>query len=242
MAVMHRSSMGRRAPLLTLAVWGATAVVSGLAVVFPALLQALRRSPGALARGELWRLLSPILVQTGGWVQMAVNGVGLAVFGVLAEWTLARRRWCGLYLAGALAGELAGFAWDPTNAGSSVAICGLVGGLAAAMRGGAPATLFAGHALWYWTATLVGHAFRRWPLGVGACVVGAVLINALAARRRLDLAVRLVGSAVPVAGAALTLMRDLHGPPLLIGWALGMLSPAQVEKRPAPAGGGTRPP
>jgi hypothetical protein len=52
------------------------------------------------------------------------------VVGFLVERSFGAGRWLILYLTGALAGELAGAAWQSEGAGSSVAICGLLGGLA----------------------------------------------------------------------------------------------------------------
>jgi rhomboid protease GluP len=84
------------------------------------------------------------------------------------------RRWLVLYFAAGVTGEIAGFAWKPRGAGSSVAICGLVGALGA------------------------------W-----------LLRNSSPIQSRFGGVVILTGAAI------LTALRDLHGPPLLMGIALG---------------------
>ncbi len=98
----------------------------------------LRRTPTALAHHEWWRLVSPVLINPEGWRQIFVNFVGLLVLGVLVERRYAAARWLGIYFTGAVVGEIAGYAWQPSGAGSSVGVSGLLGAFAA-MLATAPA-------------------------------------------------------------------------------------------------------
>jgi rhomboid protease GluP len=91
---------------------------------------AVRRDPGALAAGQWWRLLSPVLVQPDPVVVVVVLGLLAAVVGTVTERVFGTRRWLVLWVAGALAGHLVGEAWQPYGSGVSVAFCGPLGGLA----------------------------------------------------------------------------------------------------------------
>jgi hypothetical protein len=68
-------------PILTAV---ATTVALGAAVVqyaVPDAVPALRRDPVALAHGQWWRAVTPLLVQTLGWYQVLTNLVTLALVG-----------------------------------------------------------------------------------------------------------------------------------------------------------------
>jgi rhomboid protease GluP len=101
----------RRSPLLTVCVLVATSALSIVGFVYHGVLDALEREPGVLARDEWWRLLTPLLVNDGGWPHLAANAA-LVVVGVSVERAFGRRLWLALYLAGGLAGELADYAWQ----------------------------------------------------------------------------------------------------------------------------------
>lgn len=123
--------MAQRNPNATLAVLFITGIVTVLQFPFPVLIVALERTPDMLASGQWWRLITPTLINPEGWSQIVVNLSGIAIVGFLVERMFGSARWLILYLAGAVVGELAGSVWKPLGAGSSVAICGLLGGLAA---------------------------------------------------------------------------------------------------------------
>jgi hypothetical protein len=121
------------------ALWLVIAVPSvAQLTVWPGLETALERNRHAIVdHGELWRLVTALVVQDGGW--------GGAIFNL---WTLALLapvaiRLCGVPLAlvsfgvGALAGELAGLAWQHVGAGNSIGCCGLAASIlvVAAVRG-----------------------------------------------------------------------------------------------------------
>ncbi len=116
-------------PIATMMVLAGTAVVTGLQLIYPEVLNALRRNPGALSAGEWWRLITPIFVQANGWPQIIFNFTGIALIGPVVERIYGNRRWLVLYFAPALAGEIAGYAWSPYGAGSSLALAGVVGSL-----------------------------------------------------------------------------------------------------------------
>lgn len=119
-----------RLPLTTITVFALTAAATTLQYFFP-LLPLFERRPGALAAHEYWRLLAPIFFHPEGWRQIVFDFTALLIIGVIVERLFGSRRWLILYITAAIAGEIAGFAWKPLGAGSSVATCGLLGALAA---------------------------------------------------------------------------------------------------------------
>lgn len=126
----------RKFPWLTAVVFVVTGGISVWAAMDARVMRALERDPAGLSAvlsiGHWWRLVSPLLVQSDGWVQLAFNMVTLAGFGVVAERSFGRWRWVLLYLGGGLVGQVLGYQWEPPGGGNSVAVCGLVGGIVAA--------------------------------------------------------------------------------------------------------------
>ena len=119
---------------VTLAIIAVTSAVTLLQFVYPEVLTMLRRNPSALAEGEWWRMVTPLLVHADGWWQYVLNMFFLAIIGVAAERIFSRFRFIILYLMGGLVGEIVAYAaWDPYGAGASVGFCGLLGGLCAVM-------------------------------------------------------------------------------------------------------------
>jgi membrane associated rhomboid family serine protease len=114
----------------TLAVFTATAILTCASLLHPTVLVVLQRSPQILA-GQWWRLVTPVLVERGGWGEITFNLVALAAFGAVVERLWGSRRWVLFYLTGCVTGEAIGLAWQPVGAGSSVAVCGLLGAWAA---------------------------------------------------------------------------------------------------------------
>jgi rhomboid protease GluP len=117
----------RALPWLTIAVFLATGALTGASLVQPGIGTALERNGFMIREGEVWRLVTTWLVETDGWLQIAVNFAGLAIFGTLAELLVGRGRWMIGYVGAGLAGEVAGLFWQPIGGGNSVAICGLIG-------------------------------------------------------------------------------------------------------------------
>lgn len=122
--------MYARLPRTTIAVFLLTAVITCVAYLHPPVIRGLERTPEIVASGEWWRLVSPILVNPDGWRQVTYNFCALAIVGTIAELTWGPRLWLLFYIVGGVTGEVAGLAWQPVGAGSSVAICGLLGAIA----------------------------------------------------------------------------------------------------------------
>jgi rhomboid protease GluP len=119
-------------PVLTAVTLTLTAALTATRLDGTAVMLALRRDPAALGSGELWRLLSPVLVQTDrSWFAVVSVFATCAVIGVIGERVFSRPRWAALYLVGALAGHGIGEVFQPRQGGTSVAFAGVLGGLAA---------------------------------------------------------------------------------------------------------------
>jgi rhomboid protease GluP len=172
---MLQAQPQQRPPYATLAVFILTAICTAFEFTRHSVVPALERTPAALASHQWWRLITPLFVNPEGWRQIAVNFTALAILGTIVERRFGAARWLILYFASGLVGELAGYAWKPLGAGSSVAIAGLLGALAAILA---------------WAAAPQGR----------------------------------VGTAMILGGAlVLCYFRDMHGPPILIGFALAAL-------------------
>ncbi len=122
----------RRFPLLTTIALTATLLGTITRLFGPTVFHTLRRDPAELAHWQLWRLLTPVLVQ-GDNSLLSIVGVFVlcAVIGVAGEWLLPRSEWVTLYLVGALAGHGIGEAFQPHQSGTSVAFAGILGGITA---------------------------------------------------------------------------------------------------------------
>jgi rhomboid protease GluP len=108
-----------------------TVVVTLLQFPFPVVRLALWRDPHALAAGQVWRLVSPLLVQYDAWWQIITVFAPVAGIGTVAERLYGRGRWLLLYLAGGVLGHAVGAARQPYDAGASVAGAGLLGAVCA---------------------------------------------------------------------------------------------------------------
>ncbi|WP_193312856.1 rhomboid family intramembrane serine protease [Georgenia subflava] len=210
---------------LTLTVLIVTAVPSLLQIPFPAVLTALQRSP-AVRDGEVWRLLTSLVVQDGGWLGTVSNLLFLLVVGATAERVLPRRLWLASYVVGGLTGQLVGLAWQPVGAGNSVAVCGLAGTLAVALVVGVEAPRWTPVVVIWWCGALAA------TISVTALVIGtaaalgtqaAVMAGGEAGRGRPTVA-RLVCWATLAYAALLTAVGNVHGPPILVGAAMALLA------------------
>lgn len=85
-----------------------------------------------VAGGEYWRLLSSVFLHIG-IMHLALNSIGLLIYGMLLERAFGRFRFTFIYIAAGLAGSTASFVANPLaiSAGASGAIFGLLGALAA---------------------------------------------------------------------------------------------------------------
>jgi rhomboid protease GluP len=127
---MAGSSVRALRPVATTIVFIVTAIVTAANRVDPEIGRALQRAPAAIQAHEWWRFLTPVLVNRG-WKDVVFNLTGLGIIGTIAERYWGHALWIVFYLVGALVGEIAGLAWKPMGAGSSVAVCGLLGAVAA---------------------------------------------------------------------------------------------------------------
>jgi rhomboid protease GluP len=121
-----------RRPWLTALTLSATLIGTCTRLFGTGVFHALRRDPSALGHWQLWRLVTPVLVQGDGSVLAIVEVFVLcAVIGVAAEQLLPRGEWIALYVVGVLAGHGIGEVFQPHQSGTSVAFAGVLGGIAA---------------------------------------------------------------------------------------------------------------
>jgi hypothetical protein len=153
----------RRLPILTLATLGPTVVLTATRLFTEGPLDALRRDPSALGHGQVWRLISPVLVQSDSGVTSVVLVFAVcAAIGIYAERFFSPLGWLTLYLVGALSGHALGEAFQPYGGGTSVAFVGILGGLAAFSLLGADPRLAR---WWRQAALMIGLAVLDTALG-----------------------------------------------------------------------------
>ncbi|MFT3799624.1 MAG: rhomboid family intramembrane serine protease [Burkholderiaceae bacterium] len=120
---------GRRlvAPVATLVLGVVTAVLSAAGNLDLGMLAAFDRDSRALAGGQWWRIITPLVVQDGGWPGTVFNLVALLGVGTVAEALYGRRVLVGVYLLAGLVSEIAAYTILPHQgfAGNSVADLGL---------------------------------------------------------------------------------------------------------------------
>lgn len=106
----------------TLALWLLVAVPSLLQVFLPGLLTALQRDMPLVADGQVWRLVTSLVVQDGGVAGTVFNFFALAVVAVAAqEYWPASRTWATFWLGGVAANLVVGPVLEPVGAGNSMA-------------------------------------------------------------------------------------------------------------------------
>ena len=128
-----RKSASKRKPVLTLSVLFITLAFTCAERLHPFVLVLLRRDPVALSHYQWWRVFTPLLVQPDPWRRALMVFLLFLIVGSLSECLWKRTAWTILYLVCGLTGEIAGYFWEPYNAGMSVAGAGLLGSLAAWM-------------------------------------------------------------------------------------------------------------
>jgi len=232
-------------PVVTLVVATVVALCNLAQVLWPQIVPALWRDPKALAAGQVWRLVSPLLVQSDGLAAFFFVFVGLLLIGAAVERFYGHLRWIILFFAGGLVGEIAGYAWQPYSSGTSVGVLGLAGGLVAlavwrpdvVMRF-ERANLLVVLALIYavtLVASLVGGDLgATWLAGALPAVAASVFIF-LGQRQVPPRIVAFYVLGIILIGAALmTIFRDIHGPALLAGLLAGaLLTRLGVRRRAA---------
>jgi rhomboid protease GluP len=211
-------------PAVTVTVVLVTAAVSIAGLAHPEVLAALQRRPVSNASWLSWRLVTSLFVHDGG-LPLAFNLVGLAIVGTTVERRMGAARWLVIYFVCGIVGEFAGIHWQPVGAGNSVATFGLVGAIAAETfsRDGAPTTLAVLLAA-EWVLVYTGLEVDG---TVGAVVASALCAPLSAVAGRLSrTAPRAVNMRLTVGtlalAAALCAMRDIHGPPLIVGAILAL--------------------
>lgn len=182
----EKSLEGRVLPWATVSIFLATTAFMFGQSASPAILDELRRMPGAIADGELWRLVTPMVVHAGGWPQYGVNMAGLLVFGSLLEVRSRPRRMVLIYFASGVVGQVVGMAWRPNGAGASVGVAGIIGALAAAFvlrSDGRGRFVFLSLYMLIVVASLAAHDVHGLP-----ALAGGILMAVLDARRtRMDI-------------------------------------------------------
>ena len=98
--------------------------------VAPWLLERLQRDWTLVTAGQIWRLVTSLVVQDGGLPGTAFNLLSLAVIGAAAESLWSWRRWVVLALCSGVDAQLWGALVQPVGAGNSVAVFGLAASLA----------------------------------------------------------------------------------------------------------------
>jgi membrane associated rhomboid family serine protease len=137
----------RPVPRATIVLTVLVAASAVLQLLFPALLTTFERNGPRVLHGEWWRLVTSLFVQDGGVSGTAFNLASLLLVGALAERRWGSRRWVAIFAMSAIAGGVAGLAWQPVGAGTSIAIFGLAGSIAVAAlrdRPGRAALVLAG--------------------------------------------------------------------------------------------------
>ncbi|MGD9895017.1 MAG: rhomboid family intramembrane serine protease [Dehalococcoidia bacterium] len=201
-----------RLPIVTGIVFVVTATMSFLQRAIPGMFDALQRDPTGL-HGEWWRTFTALFVQDGGIVGTIVNLAFLLVLGALTEQILNRRQWLVCYFGTGLAGELAGYAWQPHGAGNSVAVCGLAAAMVVALwLDEARVPKLAPIAVLYWCGGLLSTLF--WPALI-VYLIGGVLVQIT--MQHGHLVGRPVAAAVAVAAVILLAATDIHGAALAAG-------------------------
>jgi membrane associated rhomboid family serine protease len=105
----------------TLSVLFFTVALTLLQIAFPEVRLALWRDEAGLESGEVWRLVSPLLIQYDPPVDAVMVLVLIGVVGTAVERVFGPARWLAIYLACGVLGQAFGYFWDPADAGCSVA-------------------------------------------------------------------------------------------------------------------------
>jgi membrane associated rhomboid family serine protease len=209
-----------RFPWLTLLVFAVTATVGVLQLTrCPWLLPRLERTPAGL-HGDWWRSITSLVVQDGGVMGTATNLAALLILGIAAERTVSRGHWLVAYVGAGLVGEFAGYAWQPTGGGNSVAVCGLAGIIAIALcRQSNTVPAFGGPATLLWCGALL--ATWHYPL-IAIGIVAAALAIRLVRAKSAGFGAIVVAICLGTAGV-LIWQRNIHGAALAAGLVLGLL-------------------
>lgn len=116
-----------RWPWLTMSVLLVTGIVVVVQLNWPPLVPMLQWDARLVMAGQLWRIVTGLLVHTSGWSQIALNFTVLVLLGTLIENIWPRWMWVVAFALGALTAEAFALSWYQTGGGNSVGLCGLFG-------------------------------------------------------------------------------------------------------------------
>lgn len=220
-------ALTRRLPV-TSAVVAVTAAASIPALWWSPLVRALEQDPALVARGQWWRIISPLLVQGYGAGQFLVNMLGIVLVGSAVERRYGRWRWLATYLGSGMLSIAVTSLWFPQwrDSGSSTGVAGLIGAVVVALiadRSMPPIRAIAYAVFFGAYLTLSQFDGRAVTLGVALAVaVGALADRYLLGGRLLRTS---TAATILVAAAALLSIRDIHG----VGLAAGIVISAAVR-------------
>jgi rhomboid protease GluP len=169
----RRSDSDRRVPVATITALVVVGVPTLLQLeVVPSLLGYLERDRTAIGDGQVWRLVTSLVVQDGGLAGSIFNLAGLALVGVIAERVWGAKRWAVVALASGVVAELWGLVVQPVGAGNSVAVFGLAASVAAVafMSGNGATRIPAAVSLLVALALLLAGDIHGGAAAVGAAV------------------------------------------------------------------------
>jgi hypothetical protein len=190
----------------------------------PTVLIAMQRDPSALSSGQWWRFISPLLIDSDGWIQFVTVSIGFICVGIPAQHLLGNWRWLLLFFAGAIAGELMGYLWQPYGGGTSIALFGLIGGMVIYLRHKQPVLFLTSMYTLCVVVALVGTDVRSTWLLLGMYVVLAVIIRICFTRDDdLQTLIWMVNGICILGAVLLLFLHDIHGAALLAGMGVGVL-------------------
>jgi membrane associated rhomboid family serine protease len=171
--VERRSDGDRRIPVATIMALVVVGVPTLLQLlVVPSLLGYLERDRTAIGDGQVWRLVTSLVVQDGGLAGSIFNLASLAILGAVAERVWGAMRWAVVALASGVAAQLWGLVVQPVGAGNSVAVFGLAASVAAVslMSGNRATRIPAAVSLLVALALLIAGDIHGGAAAVGAAI------------------------------------------------------------------------
>ena len=117
----REGSIRSQFPVATVGLLALIGIPTVLQFAFPAILATLERNWPLILQGQVWRLLTSLLVQDGGWQGSLFNLTSLTLLGFTAEKLWGPSRLLVIFgLGGVITVALACW-WQPVGAGNSVA-------------------------------------------------------------------------------------------------------------------------
>lgn len=116
-----------RSRVATVAILAVVAATRLAQLAIPGWYAALARDPAA----PWWRMFTALFAYDDGWVQFLAILLGTLFLGAITERRYGSAAWAAIFVVAGLAGQAFGLFWQPSGAGSSVAVAGLLGAFAA---------------------------------------------------------------------------------------------------------------